>query len=188
MDNLLELRRQIFHILLGIISVILVKKEILKLEHMFIILLIGVILSIICRYYKIPIISWFLRSFDRKNEVLPGKGAITYVLGMVIVLGLFSENTALASIMILALGDSFSHLGVFGRIRNPLNEIKTLEGTIIGVLFGAIGASFFVPWKIGLIGSLISMSIESLDIKVFGEKIDDNLLIPIISGFSMGIF
>lgn len=184
----LELNRQVFHIIFGIVLVILLKYGILNLERLFIIFLIGVVIALIVRRKKIITINWFLERFERKNALLPGYGVLTYILGTVLVIGLFKLEVALASIMILALGDSFCHLGRFGRIRNPVNHLKFLEGTVIGIITGMIGASFFVGWKVGFFGSLIGMSIEGLDLIIFRNKIDDNLIIPIISGLIMSLF
>ena len=47
-----------------------------------------------------------------------------YFIGAIISLFLFEKQIALASIMILALGDSFCHLGKFGNLKHPFNDLK----------------------------------------------------------------
>ena len=183
----LELRRQGFHILFGIVLVILLKKGILNLEYLFALLLLGLMVSLISTKKEIPVISWFLKHFDRKGEELPGYGVLTYLLGSIIVVGLFKENIALASIMVLALGDSFCHLGRFGKVKNPLSGVKYFEGTVLGVVFGTIGAGFFVPWISAFFGSLVAMALESFDLFFLKKRIDDNLFIPLVSGLVMGL-
>lgn len=182
---MLELRRQAFHLLLGIIIVILVNYYILNLKILLIILFIGIILSFLCNYLKIPVIEWFLEKFDRKNA--NGLGVVTYFIGVIIVLGFFGKDIALASILILALGDSFCHLGRFGKIKNPLNKKKLIEGSIIGIIAATIAASFFVPIYAAFFGSLIGMTFESLDLKIRGRELDDNILIPLSSAIVMSL-
>ncbi len=183
-----ELKRQVFHILLGVVLVYLLNRDILNLEILFGILLIGFVISWVSKDRDIPGISWFLRHFDREKERLPGYGALTYILGAIIVLGLFRKDIALASIMILAFGDSFCHFGRFGKVKHPFSNFKFLEGTILGILAGTIGASFFISWQAAFFGALVAMSVEGLDLFVLKKKIDDNLLIPFISALIISLF
>ena len=146
MDKGVEFKRQVFHLVLGIILVYLLYIYVLNLQAMFVLLLAGIAISLASRKRDLIFINWFLRNFDRKGESLPGYGALTYFLGSIISLGLFRREIALASIFVLGFGDSFCHLGRFGRIKNPLSRTKFLEGTILGVIAGALGASLFVSW------------------------------------------
>ncbi|MBI2583384.1 MAG: right-handed parallel beta-helix repeat-containing protein [Candidatus Aenigmarchaeota archaeon] len=100
---------------------------------------------------------------------------------------MFSRNVALASIMVLALGDSLSHLGRFGSIRHPFNKTRFLEGTAIGIVAGTLGALYFVPFSAAFFGSLAAMIAESFDLRVSKVKIDDNLLIPLVAGLVMSL-
>ncbi len=188
MDKDIEFRRQIFHVVLGVVLVYLLYIGMLNLLLMFFLLLIGFVLSLLSKKYDLIFVRWFLRNFDRKGESLPGYGVLTYFLGCIIALGLFRKEVALASILVLAFGDSFSHFGRFGNIRNPFSDVKFLEGMVIGVIAGMLGAKLFVPWKAAFFGSLVAMSAEGLDLTVFKKKIDDNLLIPIVAGLIMSLF
>lgn len=187
MDKNIEFRRQIFHLTLGVVLVFLLEREILDSVKMFGMLLVGFVISLISKKYKLVIVSWFLKNFDRKQESLPGYGALTYLLGSILAFGLFSKEIALASIMILAFGDSFSHLGRFGRIKNPFSKSKFLEGTILGIAAGTLGAALFVSWNAAFFGSLIAMGVEGLELAIFKKKIDDNLLIPIVAGLIISL-
>jgi len=182
---MLELRRQAFHLLLGIVLVALINYDILNLRILFVILFIGAFISLLCRYIKIPGVQWFLDRFDRENA--NGLGVITYFLGVIVVLSFFRKDIALASIMILALGDSFCHLGRFGKVKNPLNKEKLIEGLLIGVIAATIGASFFVSFYIALIGSFVAMVLESLDLKIRGRVLDDNILVPLVAAIVMSL-
>ena len=188
MDKNIELRRQIFHLAVGIVLVYLLYEDLLDIWLLFAVLIIGFVISLASKKYKLFVINWLLKNFDRKDETLPGYGALTYILGSILVLGLFSKGIALASIMILAFGDSFSHLGRFGRIKNPFSKTKFLEGTILGIIAGTLGAKLFVSWEAAFFGSLIAMSVEGLELAIFKKKIDDNLLIPVVAGLIMSLF
>ena len=188
MDKNIEFRRQGFHLVLGIILVYLLYNGILNLLGMFAVLVAGFVLSLASRKYKFIFVNWMLKNFDRKDEILPGYGALTYFLGSIIVVGLFSKEIALASIMVLAFGDSFSHLGRFGKMKNPFSRTKFLEGTVLGIIAGTLGAGLFVSWEAAFFGSLIAMSVEGLELAIFKKKIDDNLLIPIVAGLIMSLF
>ena len=90
----------------------------------------------------------------------------------------------MASIMVLALGDSASHLfGLhFGKTVNPLSKKKFLEGTIAGFAAGFIGALFFAAFYESLFASLAAMAAEAIEIKIGAKQVDDNLIIPLVAG------
>ena len=87
-----------------------------------------------------------------------------------------------ASIMILALGDSFSHIvgKFFGRTRQPFS-VKLLEGTFAGIVAGFCGAVFFVPVWEAFFAATIAMLLEAVELRFFAFRIDDNLYIPAAS-------
>ena len=95
-----------------------------------------------------------------------------------------AREVAMASIMILALGDSVSHLyGLhYGKINHPLSSTKFLEGTIAGFIAGFIGAFVFLPWHEAFFASLAAMIVEAVEIKIGTEQVDDNLIIPVVAG------
>ncbi|MBI2124510.1 hypothetical protein HYT92_01840 [Candidatus Pacearchaeota archaeon] len=86
--------------------------------------------------------------------------------------------------MILALGDSISHLyGLnYGRIRYPLSKTKFLEGTIAGFAAGFLGALIFLPWHQAFLASFAAMIVEAIEIKVGANQVDDNLVVPVVAG------
>lgn len=177
----MEIKRQLFHIFFGLILVILLYFQIINTNFLFLLLILGLIISILSSHYKIPVINWFLKNFDRENVFIKGQGPLTFIFGSLLVLLLFEKNIALASILILTFGDSFTHLGYFGKLKNPLNKNKSLEGTIVGILAATLAASIFVSLLQSFLASLIAMTIESLDL--FKNKLDDNLILPLIAAF-----
>ena len=184
--NNLELNRQLFHLSLGISIVLLLMYGLIDKNIILILIILGFILSIISRTSKIPIVYHLLEKFERKKEIetFPGKGTIFYFIGVYISLLLFPREIAMASIMVLALGDSISHMyGLhYGKIKHPLSKTKYIEGTIAGFLAGFIGAWIFLPWHEALFASLIAMVVEAVEIKIGTEQVDDNLIIPVVAG------
>lgn len=189
--NNFEWNRQIFHIFLGMFIVLFLKFGFIDKNLILIIILIGLILSYLSKKIKVPIVYELLDKFEREEELkkFPGKGMLFYFIGIYIALSLFSKEVAMASIMVLALGDSISHLyGLhFGKIKHPLSKTKFLEGTIAGFCFGFIGALVFLPWHEAFFASLAAMIIEAIEIKIGAEQVDDNLIVPFVAGATVWI-
>ncbi|NLB77010.1 MAG: phosphatidate cytidylyltransferase, partial [Crenarchaeota archaeon] len=101
-----------------------------------------------------------------------------FAFGIVVTLLLFPSNAAGAAIAIFCLGDSTASL--FGGMITtslPFNKGKTIEGSIAGFSFAFLGGAFFVSPLLALIGAAIAMTIEVLPL-----PINDNVLVPIITG------
>lgn len=184
--NQFELNRQLFHILLGVTIVALLKFGFIDKNIILTIIIIGLILSYLSKTIKIPIIYQLLQKFERKQglDKFPGKGIIFYFIGVYIPLLLFPKDIAMAGIMVLALGDSISHLfGLhFGKIKHPLSKTKFLEGTIAGFVAGFIGALVFARWYEAFFASLAAMIVETIEIKIGTQQVDDNLIVPLVAG------
>lgn len=184
--NKFELNRQLFHIFLGIAIVAMLIYDFIDKRTILAFIVIGLILSYISKKTKIPMIHDLLQKFERKEDLqkFPGKGMIFYLIGVDISLFLFSKDIAMASIMVLALGDSISHIyGLhYGRIKHPLSKTKFLEGTIAGFIFGFIGAFVFLPLHEAFFASLAAMAVEAIEIKIGAQQIDDNLIVPFVAG------
>jgi dolichol kinase len=175
-----ELFRGIFHINLGFIiigiSIFLGKYKFLICAS--IILLAGLLISKISMDKNIPVIGWFLKTFDR-DELIPGKGAFSYLLGCSLAIAIFPSEIAYASIIFLALGDGLATLvGKYGKFRH-FHSNKTLEGSTFGGVMGAIFTTFIIGLIPSIFASLITMMAESFD---FPYHIDDNWLVPLIFG------
>lgn len=146
--------------------------------------IIGVIISLISKTYKIPGIYQFLKFFDRPEDMqrLPGKGAIYFFLGSALSLLLFGKNIASAAIIILAVGDSMTYIigKPFGKIKTPLSDKKLLEGAIAGWVLATAAAMLFVNFTAAVAASFTAMLVEFMDLGK--RQVNDNFLIPIISG------
>ncbi|MBU2590123.1 MAG: hypothetical protein KKA65_00040 [Nanoarchaeota archaeon] len=179
-----ELKRQLFHLGLGIVIVLLFYFNLLTELELFIILVIGGVLAVLASKWKVPGINWFLKKFEREKVRFPGEGAIFYVLGCFLVLGLFPRDIAFASIMVLAVGDSFATL-VGSSLGKRKIKNKTLEGSLSGLITGFFAAMIFVSAAMAFSGTLVAMIFEAVELKLFGKTVDDNLFIPIIAAIIM---
>ncbi len=180
MINKFEFKRKLLHILVGILFILIVIYFPHAKLFLFIVLLAGIITSTLSTKIKIPLITNCICTFERKqNQNFPGKSVLFFFAGSLLSLFLFEKNIALASITILTFADPISHLiGFnFGKIKI---KNKNLEGAIAGALCGSLAALFFVPFYLSFIASIIYFAIDLIEI-----KIDDNLLIPIITGAIM---
>jgi len=186
-----EFRRAVFHVLLGIAIIILA----LIFPHrvqwiLFGILVVGIIISITSLKIKMPFIYRMIVLFEKPVyiEIFPGKGILFFIAGSLLALKLFSQQpgTALAAIAILTFGDSVSHIiGLaVGKIKHkrPFSEFKNIEGTIAGIIVSFAAASFFVKPIYALIGAVIAMLAEAFTIRMGGDNVDDNLIIPLVAG------
>jgi dolichol kinase len=192
MDKLLESRRKIVHMLVGIILVLLITYDWANP----LILGIGALLAILFFYsstkIQIPAASWLLDRLERPEarEKLPGRGVIFYLIGALASLIFFTKDVAIASILILAIGDSAPNLvGLCYdcRIKRPFSEKKYIEGAFVGLVLSFIAASFFVRWHEALIGSFVAIFLEGIDMKIGLRKIDDNLIVPISAGLTISL-
>ena len=186
-----EWNRQLFHLFLGITISILLMYGFINKELVLIVIITGIILSYLSKKTRITVICNLLEIFERKEDIkkFPGKGIIFYFIGVYIALLLFSKDIAMASIMVLALGDSISHIyGLhYGKIKHPLSKTKFLEGTIAGFVAGFLGAVIFIPLAEALIASLAAMIIEAIEIRIGTEQVDDNLIIPVVAGAAVWV-
>ncbi|MBI2658102.1 hypothetical protein HYX08_05410 [Candidatus Woesearchaeota archaeon] len=181
-----EWNRQLFHILLGVSLVALLVYDFVGKKIILLIIIIGLVLSYLSRKIRIPVIHQLLLKFERKEDLkaFPGRGIIFYMIGSSISLLLFPKDIAMASIMVLALGDSVSHLyGLhFGKIKSPFSKTKFIEGTIAGFAFGFIGAFVFLPWTEAALASMAAMIAEAIEIRIGAQQVDDNLIVPFVAG------
>ncbi len=184
-----EAKRQLFHMLFGTAIVALLVYGLLNKAHIFFLIIIGIIISFLSKKYKIPLIYWFLKNFEREKELktFPAKGVIFYLIGVFLTLSFFPLDIAMPAILVLAFGDSTSHLfGVrYGKIKHPFADKKFLEGMIAGFIAAFIGALVFLPWHEALTASFFAMLAEGLEIKIGAEQIDDNIIIPLVAAIAI---
>jgi dolichol kinase len=183
-----ELQRKITHILIGIIALLLIIYNIVTPFIIFIILVIGTLVSLISLKINIPIISFFLNTFERRTEKhLPARAVIFATTGSLLALQLFPRDIALASITILVFADPISHIigKAFGKTKSPIDKRKNIEGHIAGALISSLFAMFLIRPALAIAGSITAMLFESLIIEIQKIELDDNLIIPLAAGTIM---
>ncbi len=188
-DPYREVKRQAFHLAMGILIVaaVMLFGKLQVATALTVVLFIGGILSLLTKQGKTNVMDFFLEHFDRDDDkkLFPGKGAFFFIFGCVMVLFIFPENVALASILILAIGDSVSHLAGAYIKKHVRDEglPKMIEGTIFGIILSSIAASFFVDPLFAFIGSAMAMAAETTEEILVG--LDDNFYIPMIAAITM---
>jgi len=90
-----DIGRKIIHIFTGVTLLVLIYFDIIGLYFLTFISIISIILSLIYKKHKIPLLTIFIENFDEKNgENFPGKGFIVFCLGVLLSVILFSKTIA----------------------------------------------------------------------------------------------
>ncbi len=182
----MEFRRKVFHALYGTAAAFLIHYRILGTWFFTGLLLLGLAVSAAAHRWRIPVIAWFLDTFEREADraTFPGRGAIYYTAGILLALLIFPDAIAAGAVMVLAWGDSFGPL--FGmRVKRPKYQNragKNVEGLAAGTAAGALAAWWFVGPIAALISSIVAMAFEFEEMRIGRTLLNDNLVIPIIAG------
>ncbi|MFH1977952.1 MAG: hypothetical protein ABIJ92_01350 [Candidatus Aenigmatarchaeota archaeon] len=126
--------------------------------------------------------------FERKDVARPLMGAFWFYFGCGIAFLLFPIGIASAACLMLAIGDSFSTMIGHKYGKHKILGKKSVEGSIAFYITALIPAVILLPLIPAIIGALVAVLVELLpDIKAFRtlkkkQIIDDNWLIPILSG------
>ncbi len=131
--------------------------------------------------YKVP----FVNHLFRKKEQKAVGGYVYFTLGAIVTVSVFSKNVAYAAILMTTFGDmSAALIGKrYGRIR-IFRGGKSLEGCVAEFLVDLIIGYAFIS---NIIIALV-MAFAATFVETGFEKIDDNLAIPIFSGFTAELF
>jgi len=107
---------------------------------------------------------------------------IFYALGIIMPLIIFPEPIGYVSLTVLTLGDGFATIvgERYGRRHVPFNKVKTLEGSLCGLLPAFMGSLLFITPLRALVASLSGMIAEILPL-----PLNDNLTIPLVSGLAL---
>ncbi|MBI3036374.1 phosphatase PAP2 family protein [Candidatus Woesearchaeota archaeon] len=194
-DNM-EIRRQIVHALIGLAIAAFAWKYSRLWHVIFIITAAGLVLSHIIKSAATAknttikkmrsLAVAALRLVERKKELqrFPGKGAIMLFIGAGLTALIFRKEAG-AAILILAVGDSVSHLAgrLIGRIKHkqPFIEEKMVEGTVVGFVFAAAAAATILPVWMAILAAAAGMIVEALHLRIGKIKIDDNLTVPLVA-------
>lgn len=142
---------------------------------------------------RIPLVNKILNYYRREKEKERLGGDVFFLIGAILALSVFDLGIAIAAILMTIFGDLAAALigSRFGKHYLSFLENRAWEGIgaefFVDILIGAIvffiisGFSVynFQPWAIILVMSLVATFVETII-----YKMDDNLLIPVFSGFS----
>ncbi len=122
------------------------------------------------------IFNFFFKLFERHNRV-PGYGAFWYGLGILFCFIFLTDyKEIIVTIIALGIGDAYSTIiGRRGKMPNPLNSNKTLEGTVAFFTTTALLSYPFIG-PLSFLFALFTSICEALPLKV-----DDNFVIPVAS-------
>jgi len=179
-----ELRRQFVHGLgsLGAVILAFLGRDLMV---AFILLAVACITIMASHRGRIESSFWklferFVKSHERQNEG-PFMGAITFCIGALLAVVLFSQQVAMLAIIILAVGDSVSTLigKLYGRHKLPYNKGKSWEGSTAFLISTLIIFMFALDPIKAVEMALLMTVVESL------PKLNDNITIPVAVGFAL---
>jgi dolichol kinase len=193
-NNKKEIVRQLTHLFTGIVCLININFNLIPLIVVIFLFIIAIITFITINIVPIPtILQKYIKIYERENSLI-GQGVITlltsyFILHTISVTQIDLKKICLASMAVLTYGDSASTVFGLQLKRLPLfyNSKKNFLGLIIGIFFASCASAIFINPIYAIIGSTIAMFFESMDMMVYNQKLDDNLLVPLIAFFSFYI-
>ena len=189
----LEIRRKIIHILFGGLISILIYFNLFSLSFWIGFLILAIIFSFILKNWKIPFLSSLISSFERENEKIyfPLRGVITFIFGCILDYLLFPvKEIAICGIFSLFVGDSVAAVygTFFGKIKYPWSSKKHVDASLVGVILNSVFISIFFPFPKAILASTFTFFFESFDIKIDSFPLDDNIFLPLLTGFVLILF
>lgn len=146
---------------------------------------------------KVPIISWIWR-YRRSKEHHRLGGDVFFLIGSIICLAVFDIRVAAAAILMTTFGDMAS--AIFGKAfgRTWVLKGRALEGILPELIVNLVVGFFILRTVVGgevwwLAGTgmtgaplwpvIITMAVVATVVETLINKLDDNLLVPVFSGF-----
>ncbi len=192
-----ELARKTVHLLaVFILLVYFIASEMFNTQIALIILVLVLIFFLELEYLRleiakdIPFLRWFWKYVKRRKEKNRIGGDVFFLIGAILVLAVFDVRIAIASILMLIFGDMAAALigKRFGK--NYFMKKRAWEGVfaeffvdvVIGILVFFWLSWNFSNWPLWII--IFVMALTATVVETFIYKMDDNLLIPVFSGFN----
>jgi dolichol kinase len=134
----------------------------------------------------------------RDHEQEKVAGYIYYIFGSLVTVILFRPMIAVTAMLMLSLGDAVS--GIVGsvlmnanvRAHNERWRFKPFP-IVVSMFLACLAIGYFssgitrLPWEVYLLGALGATVADSMALFVRNRGLDDNLTIPIFSGFMMSV-
>lgn len=182
----LELERQLLHAAFGLVYILMLLylPKPIAVQIVFLVFALGILVSVVHHRFRIEPLERLIARFEREGESrILGDAAIKFTLGVLVATVVFypmDTRIILGAISVLTFGDSASTIigQALGKIR--VVRSKTLEGTIGGILVGAISLIFFLPVHIAIAAAVAGMLAELL-------PVNDNYTIPLTTGATIAM-
>lgn len=179
-----ELLRKLFHLyqLIVIVGYILLRYYLSERIATF---ALAILLMIILEYEFLRL-EWKVKIPDpfgimRKHEEKSATGTLFLVLSTIVVFAVFDFKIAIVALLITVFGDLASAIIGIGWGKVRIYNGKTLEGFAAGLMVNLFIAAIFL-WEYPLL--VVVMAIVASVVELFTYKLDDNLTVPIFSGFA----
>ncbi len=183
-----NVRRKLFHLIYGITLAGLIHYGFINIYHLGLTAVVFGAFVLGSKFFKSKKITYLILYFERqKKPKYLGLGPFLFLVSAFLTALLFKQPIAVAAILNLAIGDSINVLlGHFGQ-NNGWQGKKRLEASFTAAIATVMVALYFVNPYQAVAGSLVTLVLEYTEPEISGMKIDDNLLIPIISGLAMSL-
>jgi len=178
----INIRRKVIHLFYGLMLVFLLDYQVISRFHFFIWLLIS--LAIVLVSPMLPaklrgLINFFEREKQKKYLALE---PFLFTLSSFIVWLVFPKYIAIAAILNLSIGDSVNALTGSFLTHKKKKRISAAAAAFFATL---LISGQYVSLVFAFTGSLATAVFEYSEPRIKGKKIDDNLLIPLVSGGAM---
>ena len=176
-----ELKRKAVHVtsvLIVILYYFLPKEAILLILTLLLILFLELEFIRIDLRLKIP----FFHELYREAEKDRLSGNVFFIMGAIIAISVFSKEIAIAAILMTTFGDASAAIfgKRFGRTWIPKLKNRAVEGCMAEFIVDLVIGFIFL--KSGLV--IVVMAGTATIVETVVDKMDDNLLIPLFSGFN----
>jgi len=130
------------------------------------------------RGIKLPIVHHLFRAKEADRI----GGHVFFTIGSIIAISAFSKDIAAAAILMTTFGDASAAIfgKAFGKTWIPGLKNRAIEGCAAEFIVNVVIGLIFLPgWLVIAIMAGTATVVETL-----ADKLDDNLLIPVFSGFN----
>lgn len=145
-------------------------------------LLVFLLIFLVYEYLRIDLkLKLPFTSFMRKKEQKTMSASVFVVLAIIVCLTMFNLNMAAAAILMATFSDVITGLvgREFKQTRISTSNKKTKESIIYAFIINLIIGYILLPhWII-----ILAMSASAITIETITRRVEDNLAVPIITGF-----
>lgn len=184
-----EIVRKLVHLIYGFLIITILFFDVYPVLILSTLMVVTILGSFIIKYNKRRLKSLSLftyyRCLERERDLrkFPLKGLITFTLGSLLTIALFERRVALASLVLLTVGDATSHIigRFYGKVK-IFNNLKNIEGTFVAILLCMLINFFIINYIIAFVSAILTLFLEAYEIKIGKHYLDDNIYVPIVAG------